>query len=77
MLSSLSNLADSLSDGLHNYKCRDYKSCLKYISTKDNQLIFKCRKCELNNYKGFNKTLIKRFANIYIILETLINLFCY
>ena len=39
MSSSLSSLADNLTEGLHNDKCKDCKSCLKYISTKDSQLI--------------------------------------
>ena len=41
MSSSLSNLFDNLSEGLHSNKCTDCKSCLDYITTKDEQLIFK------------------------------------
>ena len=33
---SLSSLANDLSDGLYNNKCKDCKSCLDYISSKDN-----------------------------------------
>ena len=40
MSSSLSNLADDFSRGFHNDKCKDCKSCLEYMSAKDNQLIF-------------------------------------
>ena len=32
MSSSLSNLVDNLSEGLHNDKCIDCKSCLDYMS---------------------------------------------
>ena len=39
MSSSLSNLADSSSEGLHSDKCTDCKSCLDYMITKDDQLI--------------------------------------
>ena len=39
---SLSSLADNLSEGLHNYLCTDCKSFLDYVSTKDNQFIYKC-----------------------------------
>ena len=35
------------------------------MSTKDNQLIFKCIECSKNHKKDFNKNLIKRFEKIY------------
>ena len=63
--SSLSSLADNLSETLQNYNCTNCKSCLDYISTKYNQLIFKCIKCSKNDKKHFNKNLISRFANTY------------
>ena len=65
MSSSLSNLVDNLSEGLHNDKCTDCKSYLDYMSVKNNQLIFRCFNCKKNDKKDFNKLLIKRFANIY------------
>ena len=65
MSSSLSSLADNLSEGLHSDKCTDCKSCLDYITTKDEQLIFRCFECKKNYKKDFNQELIKRFANIY------------
>ena len=40
MSTSLSKLADNLSDRLHKDKCKDCKSKLSYMSVKDNQLIF-------------------------------------
>ena len=46
MSTSLSNLASNLSEGLHNDRCIDCKSCLDYISIKDNQLIFRCSSCK-------------------------------
>ena len=63
--SSLSSLVDNLYEGLHSDKCTDFKSCLDYMITKDDQLIFSCFECKKNYEKGFNKELIKRFANIY------------
>ena len=65
MSSSLSNLVDNLSEGLHCDKCIDCKSCLDYMSVKDDQLIFRCFECKKNYKKDFNKELIKRFAYIY------------
>ena len=65
MSRSLSNLVDNLSEGLHNDICIDCKSCLDYMKTKDEELIFSCLECKKNYKKDFNKKLIKRFANIY------------
>ena len=65
MSSSLSNLVDNLSEGLHCDKCTDCKSCLDYMSVKDDQLVFRCFECKKNFKKDFNKELVKRFANIY------------
>ena len=43
---SLSKLVDNLSEGIHNNKCVDCKSCLDYIKTKNENLILKCFNCE-------------------------------
>ena len=42
MSSSLSNLVDKLSEGLHYDKFTDCESCLDYMMFKDDQLIFRC-----------------------------------
>ena len=42
MSSSLSSLVDNLSDGFYCDKWIDSKSCLDYMITKDDQLIFRC-----------------------------------
>ena len=65
MATSLSKLADSLFEGLHNNRCVDCKSCLDYMKSKDEKLIFRCFTCKKNYEKDFSKELIKRFANIY------------
>ena len=65
MSNSLPNLVDNLSKGLHSDKSTDCKSCLDYMSIKDNQLIFRCFECKKNYKKEFNKELIKRSANMY------------
>ena len=65
MPTSLSNLVSNLSEGLHNDRCIDCKSCLDYMTTKDRQLIFWCFRCKKNYDKDFNKELIQRFPNIY------------
>ena len=63
MSTSLSDLVDNLSGGLH--KCTDSKLHLDYMSIKDNHLMFRCSRCKKNYEKDFNKELIKRFANTY------------
>ena len=65
MSTSLSNLVSYSSEGLHNDRCIDCKSCLDYMTTKDEQLIFRCFRCKKNYEKNFNKDLIQRFANTY------------
>ena len=65
MSSSLPSLVDNLPEGLQGDKCIDCKSCLDYMITKDDQLIFRCFECKRNYKKEFNKELIKVFANIY------------
>ena len=75
MSTSLSKLIDNLSEGLHNDKCKDFKSCLDYMTTKDEQLIFRCFSCKKNYEKNFNKDLIQRFANIYEFCNGVINKF--
>ena len=66
--SSLSSFVDNLSKELHSDKCTDCKSCLDYMKTKDDQLIFRCFECKKNYKKDFNNELI---------MNTLINLVCY
>ena len=75
MSSSLSSPDDNLSEGLHSDKRTDCKSCLDYMITKDDQLVFRCFECEKNYEKDFNKELIKRFTNIYKFCNEDINKF--
>ena len=65
MSTSLSNLVSNLSEGLYNDRCIDFKSCLNYMTTKDEQSIFRCFRCKKNYEKNFDKELIQRFAKIY------------
>ena len=75
MSTSLSKLVNNLSEGLHNDRCIDCKSCLDYMTTKDEQLIFRCFRCKKNYKKDFNKELIQRFANIYEFCNGVLNKF--
>ena len=55
MSTSLSKLVDNLSEGHHNNKCVNCKSCLDYIKTKNEKLILNA--LTVNNI--MKKTLIK------------------
>ena len=65
MSSSLSNLVDNLSEEFHNDRCIACKSCLDYMTTKDEQLIFSCFECKKNYKKDFDKELINRLSSTY------------
>ena len=65
MSTSLSNLVNNLSEGVHNDKRTNCKFCLEHMTTKDEQLIFRRFWCKNNYEKDFHKELIQRFANIY------------
>ena len=74
----LLKLIDNFSEGIHNNQCDDCKSCLDYIRTKNEKLIFKCFNCKQYYEKDFNKELIKIFASRYkSVIKTFINLSCY
>ena len=61
MSTSLSKLVHNLSEGLHNNRCVDCKSCLEYMKKRDEKLIFRCFSCK----KNYEKDLIRKFANTY------------
>ena len=75
MSTSLSNLVNNLSDGVHNDKCTDCESYLDYMATADEQLIFRCFECKRNYEKDLNKKLIERFAYMYEFCDEDINKF--
>ena len=75
MSSSLSSLVDNLSEGIHKDKYIDCKSCLDYMTFKDDHLIFICFEGKKYYKKDFNKDLIKRFARIYEFCNRDINKF--
>ena len=45
MSSSLSKLVDNLSEGIHNNKCADCKSCLDYVKTKNEKTLIHLSYC--------------------------------
>ena len=77
MSSSLPNLVDNLSERVHSDSCIDCRFCLDYMLVKDDQLIFKCLKCNMNHNKDFNDDLINRFASTYEFCDKDINIFIF
>ena len=71
----LSKRIDNLSEGIHNNRCVDCKSCLDYMKTKDEKLILRCFTCKKNYEKDFNKELINRFPNTYNFCDNDLNKF--
>ena len=71
----MENQLHTKSGGLHSDKCIDCKSCLDYMSVKDDQFIFRCFECEKNYKRDFNNELITRLANIYEFCNEDINKF--
>ena len=63
MLSSLFELVDNLSEGIHNNKRAKCESSLDYMKTKNQKLLLKCFNCKTYYKKKFNKDLIKKFKN--------------
>ena len=63
--SLLSIFVDDLCEGLHNRKYTDYKSYLEYLSTKDDQLRFKC----LKRNKNYGKIYLQ--AHMDFVIKTL------
>ena len=53
---------ENVSEELNNEKWTDCKYYLKYLSSKDNQLIFKYSRCNKSHNKDFNKDLIKKIS---------------
>ena len=81
MPSSLSNLVNNPSQGIHRIKCKfghDDKKCeicrikykyidcfLEYINFKDDLIEYKCLCCNKNYQHKFDEKLKKRFFNTY------------
>ena len=76
MSTSLSNLVSNLSGGLHNDRCIDFNSFLDYMTTKDEQLIFRYFRCKKNYEKNYEE-LIQRFANAYELCNGDLNKFIF
>ena len=66
MTSSLQNLVDNISEGIHKIECTNSnRCCLICKSFKDSLIEFKYFCCNKNCQKTFHEKLKKRFVNTY------------
>ena len=63
MATSLSNLADNLTEAIRKIKCKDCDCFLEYESVKDNLIKYKCLTCNKNYSNKIDEELKKRFKN--------------
>ena len=76
MATSLSNLVDNLTKGIHTNKYLDCNSCLDYVRiTKNEKLLLKCFNCDIYYKKKSKKDLIKKFKNTYSFCNNDLNKF--
>ena len=64
-MSSLSNLANSLTEGIHKIKCEDCNCFLEYKSFKNNLIKYECLSWNKNYSNKIDKVLKKRFWNTF------------
>ena len=65
MATSLSNLVDYLTEGIHKIKCKDCDYSLEYEIVKENLLKYKCLSCNQNYSIKIDEELKKRFKNTF------------
>ena len=63
MATSLSNLADNLTEGIHKIKCKDCDCFLEYESVKDNLIKYKCLSCNKDYSSKLDEELKNKFKN--------------
>ena len=77
MATSLSNLVDNLTEGIHKIKCKDYDCFLEYESVKDNLMKYKSLSCSKNCPNKIHEKLKKRFRNTFKFFNNDINKFIF
>ena len=77
MATSLSNLVDNLTEGIHKIKCKDCDCFLEYESVKDNLIKYKCLFCNKTYSNKTDEKLKKRFKNTFQFSNNDINKFIF
>ena len=75
MATSLSNLVDNLTNGIHKIKCKDCDCFLEHESVKDNLIKYKCLSCDENYSNKIDEELKKRFKKTFKFSNNDINKF--
>ena len=70
---SLSNLVDNVTEGIHKIKCKDCDCFLEYESVKDNSINYKCLSCNKDYSNKIDEE--KRFKNTFKFSKNDINKF--
>ena len=65
MASSLSNLVDNLTEGIHKIKCKGCDCFFLYESVKDNLIKYKYLSCDKNYSNEIDEELKKRSKNTF------------
>ena len=65
MATSLSNLVDNLTEGIHKIKCKDPNWFLEYESVKDSLIKYKCLSCNKDYLNKIDEELKTRFKNTF------------
>ena len=73
MASPLSNLVDTLAEGIHKIECQDSDCLLEYESVKDNLKKIKCLSSNINYWNKIAEELKKRFKNTFKFSDNDIN----
>ena len=77
MSTSLSNVVDYLTEGIHKIKCKDCDFFLEYESVKDNLIKYKCLSYDKNFSNKIDEDLKKKFKNaLKFSNKDINNLFC-
>ena len=63
MPTTLSNLADNLTEEIHKIKCKDFDCILGYGNVKENLIKYECLSCSKNYSNKIDDELKKRFKN--------------
>ena len=75
MATSLSNLVDNLTEGIHKIECKDWDCFLEYQIVKDNLIKYKCLSCNKAYSNKIDEELKKRFKNTFKFSNNDINKF--
>ena len=75
MASSLSNLADDLTEEIHKINCKDCDCFLEYKSVKENLIRYECLSCNKDYSNKLDEKLKKKFKKTFQFFNNDINKF--